>query len=98
MRKTTKVSVKERLPEASLGWSCFGRYHKDKEFYTSKDKNVRNFIRKIIYGGRVRTLKKRFNSSHYDNITSVIMSHFNCQEKDAVSVHLEYIKNETKKK
>ena len=95
--KKTKISIRECLTEAILGWNCFGRYNEDKKFYTSNDKYVRHFIRRSIYDGRVCALQKLFISSHYDSITAKITSHFNCQEKDAIPVYLEYNKNETEK-
>ena len=94
MKKISNVSVKQCLTEAALGWSILGTYIKDKEFYTSNDKYVRHFIRRSIYGGRVIALKKRFISREYDNITSVIMNHFNCIEQEAIPTYLKYIKSE----
>ena len=42
----TGVSYKNSLTEASLGWSCLGRYLKEdnKILYTPKIKYVRDFI------------------------------------------------------
>ena len=46
----TKIGIKESLTEASLGWNCFGLYKKDREFYTFKNKYVRDNIRKSNKG------------------------------------------------
>ena len=97
MKKITRVSVKQCLTEAALGWSTLGKYIKDKVFYTSNDKYVRHFIRKSIYGGRVIALKKRFISSEFDNITLTIMKYFNCTEQEAIPTYLKYIKSEKEK-
>ena len=48
MQKMTGFGIKDCLTEASLGWKCFGKYNKDREFYTFNDKYVRDFIRKSI--------------------------------------------------
>ena len=46
LQEMTGFGIKDCLTEASLGWKCFGKYNKDREFYTFNDKYVRDFIRK----------------------------------------------------
>ena len=48
MQKMTGFGIKDCLTEASLGWKFFGKYNKDREFYTFNDKYVRSFIRESI--------------------------------------------------
>ena len=61
IQKITGVSYKNSLTEASLGWSCLGRYSKEaNRFYKHQKKNryVRDFIRKTIHGGGYLACKK----------------------------------------
>ena len=63
MQKMSGFGIKDCLTEASLGWKCFGIYNKDREFYTFKDKYVRDFIRKSIKDGWVAALNRYFESN-----------------------------------
>ena len=38
MQKMSGFGIKDCLTEASLGWKCFAKYNKDREFYTFNDK------------------------------------------------------------
>ena len=62
MQKMSGFGIKDCLTEASLEWKSFGKYNKDREFYTFNDKYVRNFLRKSIKGGRVVALNRYFES------------------------------------
>ena len=60
MQKMIGFGIKDCLTETSLGWKCFGTDNKDREFYTSNEKYVRDFIRKTIKGGGVAALNRYF--------------------------------------
>ena len=64
MQKMSGFGIKECFTEASLGWNCFGKFLKIREFYTFNDKFVRKFFRESIRGGKVSALKRYFESNH----------------------------------
>ena len=72
MQKMSGFGVKDCLSEAILGWKCFGRYNKDREFYTFNDKYVRDFIRKSIKGGRCGVYNRYFKSNQCEEILNTI--------------------------
>ena len=43
-----------------------------KSFYTPKNKYVRDFIRKIVHGGRVVSLNRKFVSSSFNQIVDIL--------------------------
>ena len=57
----TGVSYKNSLTEAALGWSCLGRSLKEDKniLYTPKNKYVRDFNKRTVYGGSVLACKKK---------------------------------------
>ena len=72
IQKMSGFGIKDCLTEDSLGWKCFGTYNKDGEFYTFKDKYVRDSFRKSIEGGSVAALNRYFESNQYDEIVNII--------------------------
>ena len=53
IQKMSGFGVKDCLTEVSLGWKCFGKYNKDRKFYTFNNKYVKDLIRKSLKRGRV---------------------------------------------
>ena len=51
MEKQNKsgFGIKDCLTEASLGWKCFGKNIKDREFYRFNDKYVRDFMKSTCF-------------------------------------------------
>ena len=78
IQKITGVSYKKSLTEASLGWSCLGRYFKEsnQSFYTSKNQYLHQFIPESIHGGRVICLYRKFVSSSFHEIVQRLEKHF----------------------
>ena len=56
MQELSGFRIKDCLTESSLGCKCFGTNNKHREFYTFKDKYVRDFVRKSIKGVKGGTL------------------------------------------
>ena len=75
MQKMTCLGIKDCLTEGSLGLKCFGTYNKDREFYTSNDKDLRDFIRKSLKGDRVAALNRYFESNQCEEILKIIKKH-----------------------
>ena len=71
MQKETGLGIKDCLKEASLGWKCFGTYNKGRDFYTFKNKYVRDFIRKSIEGGRIAALNRYFESNQFEEFLNI---------------------------
>ena len=92
MQKMAGFGIKDCLTEASLGWKCFGKYNKNKEFYTFNDKYVRSFIRKSIKGGRVVALNRYFESNQFDEIMSTIKRHLKINDNEISNIIDEYLK------
>ena len=67
-RRMSGFVIKHCLTEASPRWKCFGKYNKDREFYTFNDKHVRDFIRQSIKGGRVVVLNRCFESNQCEEV------------------------------
>ena len=78
IQKLTSVSHKNSLTEASLGWSCLGRYLKEsnQSLYTPKNKYLCQIIRESIHGGRVICLSRKFVSSSFDETVEILESYF----------------------
>ena len=56
MQNLSGFGIKDCLAEASLGWKCFEKKNKDRDFYTFNDKYMRrDFIRRSIKWGTVTT-------------------------------------------
>ena len=94
MQKMTGFGIKGCLTEASLGWKCFGKYNKDREFYTFNDKYVRSFIRKSIKGGKCGAFNRYFESNQFDEIMSTIKKHLKINDNeisDIIDKYLNYI-------
>ena len=92
MQKMSGFGIKDCLTEASLGWKCFGKYNKDKEFYTFNDKYVRNFIRKSIKSGRVAALNRYFESNQCEEILNIIKKHLKINDNDISNIIDKYLK------
>ena len=92
MQKMAGFGIKDCLTEASLGWKCFGKYNKNKEFHTFNDKYVRSFIRKPIKGGRVVALNRYFESNQFDEIISTIKRHLKINDNEISNIIDEYLK------
>ena len=84
--------IKDCLTEASLGWKCFGKYNKDREFYTFNDEYVRDFIRKSIKGGRVRAFNRYFESNQCEEILNIIIKHLKINNNEISNIVDEYLK------
>ena len=56
MQEMSGFGIENCLTKASLGWQCFGKNNKNRDFCTFHDKYVRDFIRKSITGGKVSVL------------------------------------------
>ena len=91
MQKMTGFGIKDCLTEASLGWKCFGKYNKDREFYTFNDKYVRDFIRKSIKGGRVAALNSYFESNQCEEILNTIKKHLKINVNEISNIIDEYL-------
>ena len=74
--------IKDCLTEASLGWKCFGKYNKDRKFYTFNDKYVRDFVRKSIKGGKVAVLNRYFESKLCEEILNKFRKHLRRNDKE----------------
>ena len=92
MQKMSGFGIKDCLTEASLGWKCFGRYNKDREFYTFNDKYVRDFIRKSIKGGRCGAYIRYFESNQCDNILNTIKKHLKINDNEISNIIDKYLK------
>ena len=98
MQKMSGFGIKDCLTEASLGWKCFGKYNKNKEFYTFNDKYVRSFIRNSIKGGRCGAFNRYFESNQFDGIMSTIKKHLKINDNEISNIIDEYLKyNNTKR-
>ena len=71
-------------------WKCFGKYNKDREFYTFNDKYVRDFIRKSIKGGRVAALNRYFESNQCKEINT-IKKHLKINDNEISNIIDEYL-------
>ena len=71
-QKKSSFSIKDCSTEASLGWKCFGKYNKDREFYTFNNKYVRDCIRRSIKSGRIGSYIKYFVSKLREEIINII--------------------------
>ena len=91
MQKMAGFGIKDCLTEASLGWKCFGKYNKNKEFYTFNDKYVRSFIRKTIKDGRVLALNRYFESNQFDEIMSTIKKHLKINDNEISNIIDKYL-------
>ena len=99
MQKMAGFGIEDCLTEASLGWKCFGKYNKKKEFYTFNDKYVRSFIRKSIKGGRVLALNRYFESNQFDEIMSTIKKLLKINDNEISNIldkYLNYINTKRK--
>ena len=92
MQKMSGFGIKDCLTEASLGWKCFGRYNKDREYYTFNDKYVRDFIRKSIKGGRCGAYIRYFESNQCDNILNTIKKHLKINDNEISNIIDKYLK------
>ena len=63
MQKMSGFGIEDCLTEASLGWKCLGTNNRYRELYTFNHKYVKDFIRKLIKGGRVAALNRYFESN-----------------------------------
>ena len=91
MQKMSGFGIKDCLTEASLGWKCFGRYNKNKEFYTFNDKYVRDFIRKSIKGGRVGAFNRYFESNQCEEFLNIIKKHLKINNNEISNIIEEYL-------
>ena len=92
MQKMTGFGIKDCLTEASLGWKCFGKYNKNKEFYTFNDKYVRDFIRKSIKGGRCASFIRYFESNQCENILNTTKKHLKINDNEISNIIDKYLK------
>ena len=92
MQKMSGFGIKDCLTEASLGWTCFGIYNKDRGYYTFNDKYVRDFIRKSIKGGRVAALNRYFESNQCEEILNIIKKHLKLDDNEISKIFDEYLK------
>ena len=75
MQKTSGFGIKDRLTEASIGWKCFGKFNKDREFYTLEEKYYRDFILKSIKCGRVAAFNRYLESNQCEEILTTNKKH-----------------------
>ena len=92
MQKMSGFGIKDCLTEASLGWKCFGKYIKNKEFYTFNDKHVRSFIRNSRKRGRCGDFNRYFESNQFDGIMSTIKKHLKTNDNEISNIIDEYLK------
>ena len=92
MQKISGFGIKDCLTEASLGWKCFGKYNKNKEFYTFNDKYVRDFIRKSIKGGRCGSFIRYFESNQCEEILNTIKKHLKLDDNEISNIIDNYLK------
>ena len=91
MQKMSAFGIKDCLPDASLGWKCFGKYNKDREFYTFNDKYVRDFIRRSIKGGRCGAFIRYFESNQCENILNTIKKLLKIDDNEISKIIDEYL-------
>ena len=91
-QKMTGFGIKDCLTEASLGWKCFGKYNKDREFYTFNSKYVRDFICKPIKGGRCGGFVRYFESNQCEEILNTIKKHLKINDNEISNIIDEYLK------
>ena len=92
MQKMSGFGIKDCLTEASLGWKCFGKYNKDREFYNFNNKYVRDFIRKSIKGGRVCAFVRYFESKQCEQILNTIKNHLKIKDNEISKIIDNYLK------
>ena len=73
-QKNTGVAYKNSLTEASLGWSCLGRYLKEDNTVLNTPKNKYNgiFNKQTVHGGRVLTCNKKIVSKSFKDVVNVL--------------------------
>ena len=98
MQKMSGFGIKDCLTEASLGWKCFGKYNKNKEFYTFNDKYVRDFIRKSIRGGRCGAFIRYFVSNQCEEIPNTIKKHLKIDDNEISNIIDKYLKYDNTKR
>ena len=92
MQNMSGFGIKDCLTEASLGWKCFGTYHKDREISTFNDKYVRDFVRIPIKGGRVAGLNRYFESNQFEEILITIKKPLKINEYKFSNIVDDYLK------
>ena len=103
-KKITSVPYENSLSEASLDWSCLGKYLKEdnKILHTPKNKYVRDFIRRTIHGGRVISCTQRFISKSFNEVVTNLEKYYgyNLEVSELFAKffkHINAIKNNIKK-
>ena len=87
------LGIKDHLTEASLGWGYFGKYQKDRNFYTFNDKFVRDIIRRSKKGGKVSSLNRFFESSQCEENLNSIKKHLKINDNETWNLVDEYLKH-----
>ena len=74
IQKITGVSDKNSLTEAALGWFRLGRYleEDDKILYPLRNKNVRDFNKRTVHGGRVLACNYKIVSKAFKDVVNVL--------------------------
>ena len=72
MQNLSSFGTKDCLTEANSDWKCFGNYNKDREFHTINDKYFRDFLCKLIKGGKCGSFNRYFESEQFDEIMLTI--------------------------
>ena len=74
VQKITVVSFKNSSTEICLGWSCLGRNLKEdnKVSHNSKNKYVRDFIKKTIHGGKVFSCNQKIISKSFNEVVNLL--------------------------
>ena len=83
IQKITGVSFKISLRNSSRAWSTLGKYMKQsgKTFYTPGNKYFRDFFQKIVHGGRVVALNRKFVSTSFNQIVNILKKYFGKEQE-----------------
>ena len=99
VQKITGVSFKISLTESSLALSTLGKYMKQsgKKFYTPK-KYVRDFIHKIVHGGRVVALNRKFVATSFNQVVNILKKYFGKEHELSTFFEIYFRKKDKMKK
>ena len=90
MQSMSGFGIKDSSTEDSLGWKCFGKINKDREFCTFNDKYVRAFIRRNLKGGRCAALSRYFESNQCEKILDTIKELLKSKDNEISNLVDEY--------
>ena len=92
MQTKSGIGTKHCLTEAFLGWKCFGKYKKYRDFYTFSGEYVWDFIRKSVKGGRVSDLIRYFDTNQCEEILNTYKKHLDRYDIKISTIVDEFLK------